>query len=217
MSTVLQQVPHRVQPGDLGEFLWGTYANHFLKDPENKQFREDLEAAIKHQPSRPLPGKGAAAAKQTIDEQVVTAKNTLFKKWTKEKERVVEFSCLKCHAFDDKEAPKRVLPANIPVVWQTHAKFNHVSHRAMECVSCHAAAESAITKDVVMLPDIENCRACHAPAGRKSGAPTGGVRHDCTGCHTYHNGDHATQGIGAAARNPSLQMKSDDFLGARKN
>jgi len=215
---VTLQAPHRLQPTDLDPFLWGVYADAYLGDAKNEQFRKALMAALKgqHQPSLPLPGKGVGAAKQTIDEQVEKAKQTLVRGVADQKQRVVHNACVKCHAFEDPATQQRVKPSNIPVVWQTHAKFNHVSHRAMECRSCHAAVDTATTKDVVMLPDIENCRACHAPAWRKGGQPTGGVRHDCTGCHTYHNGDHAAQGIGAAARNPASQLKSEEFLGARK-
>jgi Class III cytochrome C family len=210
------QTPHHIQPSDVGPFLWGVYANTYLKDKGIEQFKKDLEASLNHQPSRPLPGKGSGAAKQKIDEQVEKAQMTLFHDQKLVKERIVQYACLKCHYFDDAMKPASVMPSDIPVVWQTHAKFNHRSHRAMECRSCHSQVDTATTKDAVMLPDIENCRQCHAPAGSKAGLPTGGVRHDCTGCHSYHNGDHAAQGLGAAGRNPKTLLNSQDLLNGRK-
>ena len=39
-----------------------------------------------------------------------------------------------------------------------------------------------------------------------------GVRHRCTDCHRYHNGDHALQGRGAPARDPKQMLDLDSFL-----
>jgi hypothetical protein len=226
--SVFMQAPHRLQPGDLDPFLWGVYANTYLDGDKGKK----LAAALtdQHQPSRPLPGKGPAATKQDIDHRVEMAKETLGLTVVDPKKKIVRNQCLKCHEFENPATQRRVKASNIPVVWQTHAKFNHVAHRAMQCIACHEKAypfeaDGKTLKDEknfsahnhdVMLPSIATCQKCHAPAGRESGQPTGGVRHDCTGCHTYHNGDHAAQGLGAAARNPAIQLKNEDFLGARK-
>jgi len=49
-------------------------------------------------------------------------------------------------------------------------------------------------------PRIDNCVQCHAPQSVKAGVVHGGARADCVECHRYHNGEHALQGIGAAAR-----------------
>jgi hypothetical protein len=229
---VYQQAPHGIQPADVNPFLWGVYANAYLKDPLKKEFAEALEAAVKglHQPSRPLPGKPAiAAAQDDISKRVEQARQTLVLGIAAQKQEIVRYgNCSKCHHFEERGGvggvgfganarPQRVMPSNIPVVWQTHAKFDHVSHRAMDCKSCHEQVDKAVTKDAVMLPNIKNCRECHVPVGTDDkGQRIGGVRHDCTGCHSYHNGDHADRGLGAIARNPKTLLNGQDLLNGRK-
>ncbi|WP_435010387.1 hypothetical protein P12x_001651 [Tundrisphaera lichenicola] len=83
-----------------------------------------------------------------------------------------------------------------------------------------ALAPSISSKDV-LVPEIENCRKCHSPANSGAGwlpwsgssaSPTGGVAFDCTECHTYHNGDHALEGVGASAENASQKREVEQFL-----
>jgi hypothetical protein len=58
------------------------------------------------------------------------------------------------------------------------AAFDHAPHLMVECASCHAAQESRNTSDVIM-PRVETCATCHAPAK--------GARADCVECHGYHD------------------------------
>jgi hypothetical protein len=63
--------------------------------------------------------------------------------------------------------------------WFPYARFDHASHRLLDCISCHKnAATSSKTADVLM-PAIADCRACHNPQV--------GVRSDCLECHDYHD------------------------------
>jgi hypothetical protein len=221
--TVPTQIPHHLQPPAVDDFLWGAYADAYLK--KNPALEKEIAAALKNRPSRPLPGKAAEAAK-TVQQQVDESKAFLFKDRLSEKQGYVylgKTSCGECHSYDDPLKPKQVLPSNIPDVWQKHARFNHVSHRAMDCRSCHANAYATLADGKpndkastvhtdVLLPDIKNCQTCHSPPRHEGGKQIGGVRHDCTGCHSYHNGANPLQGLGAAARNPKMPLNNEDFL-----
>ena len=44
----------------------------------------------------------------------------------------------------------------------------------------------------------------------------GGVRHGCTDCHRYHNGDLPLQGRGANARNAAQPLDLSEFLKGRR-
>ena len=62
--------------------------------------------------------------------------------------------------------------------WMPHAKFDHRPHLMVECASCHAAAQSTKTSDVLM-PKLETCATCHAPGQ--------GAASRCSECHGYHD------------------------------
>jgi hypothetical protein len=66
----------------------------------------------------------------------------------------------------------------LPSRWYPHSVFRHDSHRMLTCGECHTAANSKQSSDVLM-PAIDNCRACHNPRV--------GARTDCAECHMYHN------------------------------
>jgi hypothetical protein len=109
-------------------------------------------------------------------------------------------------------------------VWFPGAYFNHAAHRSTDCSTCHPASYGSYVKPGVLdrepqILGIDSCRACHAPAGtrvrpRPDGREFvgGGVRHDCTDCHRYHNGDHALQGRGAWANFPARPLGLAEFL-----
>jgi hypothetical protein len=123
-------------------------------------------------------------------------------------------SCGKCHQSEPPGA-WNLLPPNSPPIWYPHAKFNHSSHRALECAGCHSRQfpkdETGI--ELLNLPGIENCRQCHSPAHRVEVdgkiEPRGGVRHACIDCHRYHNGDFALQGLGSPHRDLPEKVRQD--------
>jgi hypothetical protein len=79
----------------------------------------------------------------------------------------------------------------VPDRWFAHARFDHQSHRAIECGDCHeAVAESSETADI-LLPSIDVCRSCHGGTGTGSSR----VSADCVLCHAYHDESHGTPGI----------------------
>lgn len=127
--------------------------------------------------------------------------------------------CVKCHdtVSDAKEPPTTaIVPPAIPSVWMPHARFDHTSHRAMNCSDCHPAMSrdevmkrtGDVEREPVNLPNLANCVQCHAP---RSG-DKGGVRHGCTDCHSYHHGDFPLQGRGSPAHAPKSKFTLENFL-----
>lgn len=89
--------------------------------------------------------------------------------------------CAHCHQEIGKERRNGLpayAPPRIPERWLPHGRFNHHSHRLLNCAECHPANASTKTSDV-LLPGIDNCKKCHTPQG--------GARGDCAECHQYHD------------------------------
>lgn len=97
-------------------------------------------------------------------------------------------ACSVCHEVDGipdsgPESGWTVTPVRITSNWLPRARFDHTSHRRMECSECHRAAESDKSSDV-LIPGIENCRECHS---RVRSAGTG--LNTCITCHDFHQAD----------------------------
>lgn len=97
----------------------------------------------------------------------------------------------------------------VPAIWYKSAAFDHAAHRATACAVCHPGANpGGAAKSVAdaewavamraesLVPGIENCRSCHAPATVVEGVARGGIRHGCTVCHPYHGSDRFHRGGG---------------------
>ena len=112
--------------------------------------------------------------------------------------------CKKCHEFSNQgnAFSANVEPANLPTVWLKHAKFNHLSHKAMNCNLCHAAADPKTRpaehqgrdEETVMIANYDTCVKCHRSAGASEPSDPAfarfvGARSDCVECHLYHAGD----------------------------
>jgi hypothetical protein len=118
-----------------------------------------------------------------------------------------EGGCHYCHR--ENTAPKPAsqgfatpvfLPSKIKDRWLTHSVFSHQSHRALECLECHAGASKSTKASDVLLPQIDLCKTCHTGRGE-------GARSDCVECHTYHP-------PGATGR-PERGMVIEEFLRGR--
>jgi hypothetical protein len=119
-------------------------------------------------------------------------------------------NCGECHISADgtdlSVSTRTIARPEIPNVWFKHARFDHGQHdsRGITCVECHQQAYAydknqvwdqkgvqtayAMTRkgaEEVMLPGISNCVQCHSPNPSR---PELAAKHDCTECHTYHNG-----------------------------
>jgi hypothetical protein len=228
---IKQAAPHRVQPAELTEFLRQVYARQYLLDNPTFDRKVPLDTP-------PLPGKRPAdpqevvEARTAIETSVRSARLLLLGAEDPDKKEAFlqgKQSCTECHGYVGEGKTRRVLPSAIPDIWQAHARFNHVSHRAMDCRACHANAyafqddnktpnpTASVKKDDVLIPNVANCRQCHAPARTENGEPRGGVRHNCTDCHNYHHGDKPLQGPGAAARDPDRKMTWPQLLKGSRN
>ena len=81
-----------------------------------------------------------------------------------------------------------------------------------------AQAPDVVEFEPIRIRGVKSCQQCHAPAGRQVEVAEGvvvtggGVRHGCTDCHKYHNGDHALSGRGATARDPLRPLSVSEFL-----
>ncbi|QDU19945.1 cytochrome c3 family protein [Urbifossiella limnaea] len=206
-------VPHQSEGGSLAALLRGGYAANLLRASP---------AAAK----APLPGgrlDPAPAPKEltefgaAVDSLTSTAQNQLHGGGA---------TCGKCHYPTPGGAS---LPgvSKLPqhTVWFQHAKFNHVSHRGLTCAECHpgtgrpAAPIGSVNEvEPIAIRGVKSCQACHAPAGtpvvQDDGTTTfaAGVRHRCTDCHRYHNGDRPLHGLGSPRRDPQTPQTLADFL-----
>ena len=221
------EVPHRLQPDEVRDFLWGAYANRYLH--KNTALAQRLRAALEEspRPPAPLPGKQPLdldkteeAARTEITREAQQAGLFLFKDKVLRAESYLlrgKTSCGECHTYETGGGGTRtVAPPGVKSVWFEHARFNHAAHRAVDCKACHDGADKSESAEDVLVPGIENCKQCHSPRRQEGGRPAGGVRHDCVECHSYHHGDGPLQGPGAAQRDPKRKVDVPAFLrGAR--
>jgi hypothetical protein len=131
-------------------------------------------------------------------QQVTTEERQLALSWARDKSRQVGESlftgraCTVCHAVTpgpDPAEPWRVAPVRVSGEWFPKAHFTHRKHITMDCAECHDARASKSSTDL-LLPDIANCRQCHA--GEEGARDR--LRSSCIACHGYHESDHLLQG-----------------------
>ena len=184
-------VPHHLQPGELRNFLWGAYAAEYAAG--KPELAERLKAP-------PFPGRGPEAteeerARREVTGRVGRAELLLY---------LGKTTCGECHYYEaapGKVTPERVLAPDVPETWFPSARFDHAAHRAVDCRLCHEKADQSATSKDVLLPGIQVCLDCHAPAKGSGGAVSkGGARFDCVECHRYHHGDGPAEGVGSRAR-----------------
>jgi predicted CXXCH cytochrome family protein len=93
--------------------------------------------------------------------------------------------CGTCHTIDRSGPEFTVAPVLLLSQFLPKSRFNHAKHVSVACDGCHAARQSQVSADV-LIPGIENCRACHG--GESASAK---VQSTCISCHDFH-----TPGIG---------------------
>jgi hypothetical protein len=209
---------HPLQPAEVHESLWETYAAEYLG--QNPGLLDRRIAP------RPLPGQaeptGQVEARHAIERKVGNAETVLFgaKK------------CGECHQYEtgehepvaslgrwDPEHEVRVAPTNVPAVWWRSAAFQHSAHRGVSCKSCHERAypdhssPSRQSRDV-LLPGINDCLECHGPRRTGGGekAVSGGAGFNCTECHRYHNADATLSGLNNPDLAPEARSTIEQFL-----
>lgn len=212
------EVPHRKQPGELRDVLAGGYARQLLDakspsvaTPGGPGGRFDAadpaaRAAFQQEVDR-LAGKGAQTMLQSVPDPKAAAPGG--------------FACGKCHDLTGtgKTAEeKRIAAPAVRGAWFPSARFSHVPHRGVTCASCHPGTGAAFFTDLpagerepVRITGVESCRQCHSPRRTEGGVNRGGIRHGCTDCHKYHDGDHSARGSPAGVKTVS----PDQFLKTR--
>lgn len=113
-------------------------------------------------------------------------------------------SCKLCHSFDNaagKPQPQ-VRPPNITLRWLPNSTFNHYSHQAVACDSCHSKVNTSKDSSDVLIPGIDTCRSCHKGQATQVGSTEDG----CFLCHQYH--DWKTQKPGANGKFTIEQLLS---------
>jgi hypothetical protein len=207
------QAPHRVQPDEVARFLRGFYAERFLSDQLKKLPEPDRgPGRLDPRPVGPAPASLRERVERDVADAVRRAGGRLLGGAQ---------GCEKCHETESRQ-PDRVAAVSTPTVWMTRARFDHTSHRAVDCRLCHPNADTSKADELARaaerpaggslapqyrhppdLPGVANCRSCHSPAG--------GVRHGCTDCHVYHHADRGLQGRGSPSRAPARPQ--DDLPG----
>lgn len=228
-------VPHRRQPASLKPILRGEYAARLASD------KHPALAAPFGPGGRldPHDVPAIAAFGKEVDRLTDSALQALTLNLSPASENASAkadgfrvptggFACGKCHYSKGAEKTE-IAPLPNKSIWFQHAKFNHVSHRGLTCASCHPGTEGQFApggnvneREPALIVGIKTCQACHAEAGTKVELPNGmtasaaGVRHSCTDCHRYHNGDRPLQGLGAPRRDPIEPLNLSDWLKGKK-
>jgi hypothetical protein len=230
------RIPHGLQPAELHQAMREAYVAVLL---ETRPPATETPPSLRSKP--PIrPEAKEADARQFVSERVLEKEKSLYlEQRLLDAEKTLflgKQTCGECHVFDTASgtvsidmlgsgrAPTfRVVPTNVAPLWFRHARFNHRAHHAISCRECHPAAYAeppggtSVTPSMqssdVLVPRIETCRQCHAPASRNGG----GAAFDCTECHRYHGGDRPLHGPGGRARDPSTRLTIEQFLsGARQ-
>ncbi len=218
------QIRHGMSAQEVVSDLGKLYTSQALK--------ADPDLLRQYTPPRPVPGQAIAQRslliQEAVDDKVVTAVKLLFGANVDETIRRREKlpagtgGCVECHTLSPSAEPivslnslakLEIAPVLMTPVWFESSVFNHRTHRALGCVECHSdARHSRQNGDQVLLPGIDVCVSCHAPAGGQDPTRPGGASTGCTECHRYHNGDHPEQGLGARARRGEVEQTLERFL-----
>lgn len=199
------EIPHRLQPEQVRNYLWGAYAERAEAENAAGIDAEPPASDASAEPQRSFPGKDLRVAQRRLRDAtargVNKAENFLFRKELDAADKLIyrgKRICGECHVYEEPPAdaaakkafaaPQRIVPPNVPGVRFEHARFDHKSHRAMQCRDCHAQATTSETSGDILLPRISTCVKCHAPHDRTNGELRGGARFHCTECHRYHHG-----------------------------
>lgn len=176
-----EQVPHD-EPKIVMDFVVKKYRDYIAQHPAEVRRVVRFDRQLTGEPPR-IVGP-ARNAEEWVRWQVEEAERLLWRK-----------TCKQCHTLQldgsasGNDSPARnpfgamipvVARANVPVVWMTHARFSHDSHRMLDCASCHAQATTSTKTQDILLPGIETCQKCHT-----GGEPSAGE--NCYVCHTYHD------------------------------
>ena len=107
--------------------------------------------------------------------------------------------CGECHIPTSTGGRLAVMPVIQQARYFPDGWFDHAAHKQEKCASCHAAAKSKQSSDL-LLPGIGECRTCHlGEYSTKAKVPSG-----CAMCHNYHPGE------GAPVIEQQVAMREDE-------
>jgi predicted CXXCH cytochrome family protein len=164
--------PHE-EPKAVIEFVQRALGEHIAKNPGDVSRRDGPPRRLPlnfARPEEPLPRTPG----EWVTRRAAAAERLLWEK-----------TCVECHALTPAGSTgtlPTIAPANVRRQWMTRAAFDHTPHLMVRCDSCHAAAGSRLTADVLM-PAAATCATCHTPANSASSA--------CAECHRYHDWTNA--------------------------
>lgn len=129
----------------------------------------------RRRPGQPITPQERAEALSWARDQARTAIDRLFE----------DKACSTCHQVSrDTGQEWTVAPVRVAGAWFPKSRFDHGSHTTMQCIDCHNAPNAA-SSEVLLLPDIDNCRQCHGGEHSKNRVPT-----TCIDCHAFHDAAH---------------------------
>lgn len=164
-----RELPHG-KPAEVVQIIRDYYAaRSFLGDAP--QFKPDPGEILQRRPGAPAPAPPATPA--AANAAAVQAINDVFDR------RV----CSYCHVVEktgDAQLPWRIAPVALNEHALSRARFDHAAHKTETCESCHDARKSKVSGDL-LLPAMDNCRACHGDAGHAGSVPS-----TCITCHGFH-------------------------------
>lgn len=167
-----REVPH-ADPKIVRDAIYEFYSARAL---------EALDGAANMPPARRRPGEiDDARARARALQQA--------REWSDQAAAILlgdQGACAQCHTMtgeieDRTVAPVRLVPLSPGDRWLPLGGFTHARLEHRECETCHAAA-LAESSEVVILPGIDKCRACHGDEI----APAGLVGSPCLSCHEFH-------------------------------
>jgi len=162
-----ESVPHK-DPKIVYDFARAKLTAYIAAHPAEIPLVDEPDKRLPTRPPQP-PARNAA---EWVEQRMTDAQLLLWRK-----------SCKECHALtypNGFDALPAVAKAAITKRWLTHGEFDHQAHQMVECVSCHAKANTSRETSDVLLPGVQSCRQCH-----HSGEDAADAR--CSECHVYHD------------------------------
>jgi predicted CXXCH cytochrome family protein len=162
------------QPAEVAATIRDFYAHEALAGGSDIVGAPDI-VRRPHRPAQQIDPVQAHAALQWADRRSSLVIDEVFNTRT----------CIFCHtvqATGDAATPFAILPVAPQREHRMRGAigFDHAVHRDEPCGSCHAAATSKSSADM-LLPDIKRCRDCHGDPGTAAK-----IQSTCVDCHGYH-------------------------------
>ncbi|ODS79013.1 MAG: hypothetical protein ABS46_16370 [Cytophagaceae bacterium SCN 52-12] len=200
--------PRRPQAEARHGIPWSQVAAELRQFYEAQAVQESPELLRRPVPKTDMPGRrpdsSVVEAGRAVDSKVAAAIRMLLPNG--------KGGCLECHDLKSDPATLagkntgevdwnrlEIEPTRIPKVWFSHARFDHSSHRALRCDSCHEQASRSTDSGDLLLTGIATCLQCHGPTIQHADGVTGGAGFNCAECHRYHDGGLRLHAPGQAA------------------